>query len=118
MYLLGGPMMGNFGQPDQAGDEDHQRHYRAVRESSAGAEKQSRFSIDVARAASICCQCQTCTDLCPRYNLGHPIRPHLFMRAAANRDFRDLEPFLDTMFCCSCGLCELYSCPQGLRRGA
>ena len=36
------------------------------------------------------------------------------MRAAANRDFRDANPFLNTFFCSSCGLCELYSCPQGL----
>ena len=25
-----------------------------------------------------------------------------------------MEPFLDTMFCSSCGLCENFSCPQGL----
>ena len=36
------------------------------------------------------------------------------MRAAANRDFRDANPFVNTYFCSSCGLCELYSCPQGL----
>ena len=36
------------------------------------------------------------------------------MRAAANRDFRDANPFVNTFFCSSCGLCELYSCPQGL----
>ena len=68
----------------------------------------------MARAASSCCQCQSCTDLCPRHALGHPIEPHLFMRSAANQDFSSLDPFLDTMFCSSCGLCELYSCPQGL----
>lgn len=114
VYLLGGPMMGNFGQPDQPVTKTTNAIIVLSRNHPLVLKKQSRFSIDVARAASICCQCQTCTDLCPRYNLGHPIRPHLFMRAAANRDFRDLEPFLDTMFCCSCGLCELYSCPQGL----
>ncbi len=114
VYLLGGPMMGNFGADYQPVTkttnavivlpENHALVYR----------KNNRFSQAVARAASSCCQCQTCTDLCPRHALGHPIEPHMFMRAAANKDFQDLEPFLDTMFCSSCGLCENFSCPQGL----
>lgn len=113
-YLLGGPMMGSFGKDYQPVTKttnaiivlpaDHTLVYR----------KTNRFNIAVARAASSCCQCQTCTDLCPRFALGYPIQPHLFMRAAANKDFQDLEPFLDTMFCSACGLCELFSCPQGL----
>lgn len=36
------------------------------------------------RARSTCIQCRTCTDLCPRYLLGHPIYPHLSMRAFAS----------------------------------
>lgn len=114
VYLLGGPMMGNFGNDYQPVTkttnavivlpEDHTLVYR----------KTTRFGNAAARAASSCCQCQTCTDLCPRHALGHPIQPHLFMRASANRDFRSVEPFLNTMFCSSCGLCEMYSCPQGL----
>ena len=114
VYLLGGPMMGSFGSDCQPVTkttnaiivlpEDHTLVYR----------KTNRFSTAVARAASSCCQCQCCTDLCPRHALGHPIQPHLFMRAAANRDFQDLDPFLDTMFCSACGLCEMFSCPQGL----
>lgn len=114
VYLLGGPMMGNFGQDYQPVTKttnaviilpkDHQLVYK----------KNTKFSTSVARAASSCCQCQTCTDLCPRHALGHPIEPHLFMRSAVNQDFSNMDPFLDTMFCSSCGLCELYSCPQGL----
>ncbi len=114
VYLLGGPMMGNFGTEYQPVTkttnavivlpEDHTLVYR----------KKPNIANAIARAASSCCQCETCTDLCPRHALGHPIEPHLFMRAAANRDFQTLEPFINTMFCSSCGLCELYSCPQGL----
>ena len=76
--------------------------------------KRTKASISLKRAASICCQCQMCTDLCPRHALGHPIQPHLFMRAASNKDFQDLNPFVNTHFCSSCGVCELYACPQGL----
>ena len=61
-----------------------------------------------------CCQCEMCTDLCPRNLLGHPIEPHLFMRAATSGTTQDVGPFLNTFFCCSCGLCEMYSCNQGL----
>ena len=114
VYLLGGPMMGNFGTEYQPVTkttnavivlpQDHTLVYR----------KKPNIANAIARAASSCCQCETCTDLCPRHALGHPIEPHLFMRAAANRDFQTLEPFINTMFCSSCGLCELYSCPQGL----
>ena len=74
----------------------------------------SNPSISLKRAMSACCQCRMCTDLCPRNLLGHPIEPHKFMRSAANKDFQDTNVFLNTMFCSSCGLCELYSCPQGL----
>lgn len=114
VYLLGGPMMGSFGSKRQPVTKTTNAVIVLARNHPLVLRKQSRFSVDVARAASSCCQCQTCTDLCPRNNLGHPITPHLFMRSAANRDFKDLAPFLDTMFCSSCGVCELYSCPQGL----
>lgn len=114
VYLLGGPMMGRFGSDTEPVTKtssavivlpaDHYLYYK----------KTARFKNSVARAASCCCQCQTCTDLCPRHLLGHPIEPHLFMRAAANQDTQDLAPFLNTYFCSSCGLCEMFSCPQGL----
>ena len=76
--------------------------------------KKSKSSIDLKRAAASCCQCTMCTDLCPRNRLGHPIEPHKFMRAATCKDIQDPDIFINTMFCCSCGLCELYSCMQGL----
>lgn len=114
VYLLGGPMMGNFGTEYQPVTKTTNAVIVLPKEHVLVQRKTARFTNSVARAASSCCQCQTCTDLCPRHALGHPIEPHLFMRSAANRDFRDLDPFLNTMFCSSCGLCELYSCPQGL----
>ena len=55
-----------------------------------------------------------CTSLCPRNLLGQSIAPNVFMRAIANGLTYDVEPFLNSFFCCSCGLCEMYSCHQGL----
>ncbi len=65
----------------------------------------------IARAA--CDQCTFCTELCPRYLLGHPVEPHRVMRVfglggrgqAADRYAR---------FCSGCRLCSLSSCPEGL----
>ena len=114
VYLLGGPMMGGFGSDYQPVTKTTNAVIVLPQDHSLVYKKRPNVANAIARAASSCCQCETCTDLCPRHALGHPIQPHLFMRAAANRDFQSTEPFVNTMFCSSCGLCELYSCPQGL----
>ena len=107
-------MMGSFGKDYQPVTKTTNAIIVLPQNHSLVLRKQNKFSTAVARAASSCCQCQCCTDLCPRHALGHPIQPHLFMRAAANRDFTNLEAYIDTLFCSSCGLCEMFSCPQGL----
>ena len=76
-----------------------------------------RFSTDhavdlIAKAA--CDQCSFCTELCPRYLLGHPVRPELAMR---NRMFtREDLPLTNpgNLSCCECNLCTMYACPEGL----
>jgi len=70
--------------------------------------------VDMKRAMAACCQCQMCTDLCPRHLLGHPIEPHKFMRSATSGVTRDVSPYMNTMFCSQCGLCEMFSCIQSL----
>ncbi len=72
------------------------------------------IKTDMKRAMSACCQCKMCTDMCSRNLLGHPIKPHEFMRVATSGVTRDIEPFINTMFCSACGLCEMYACNQGL----
>ena len=76
--------------------------------------KHAKASIDMKRAMSSCCQCSMCTDLCPRNLLGHPIDPKEFMRTATTGVTKELKPFLDTMFCSGCGVCDMFACPQGL----
>ena len=76
--------------------------------------KRRRPAIDAKRAASSCCQCRMCSDLCPRRLLGHPIDPARFMNAIAHRDARDTEAYLNAQYCSGCGLCESYACMQGL----
>ncbi len=66
------------------------------------------------RTASVCCQCRTCTDLCPRHMLGYPIEPHRMMRAVSGGEINDLSVYTDALYCSGCGICEKYACPQGL----
>lgn len=114
VYFVGGPMMGRIGNGSDPVTKTTNAILVLPKDHLIVAKKQRTSSIDLKRAASICCQCNTCTDLCPRHNLGHPIDPAKFMRAASNNDFRDLNPYLDASFCSSCGVCEMYSCPQSL----
>ena len=66
-----------------------------------------------------CDQCTICTELCPRYLLGQPVRPEIAMR---NRMFSSESNVLvsaDNLACCECNLCTMYACPEGLDpRGA
>ncbi len=76
--------------------------------------RQSKISIDMKRAMASCCQCEMCTDLCPRNLLGHPIRPHAFMRASTSGATKEVNTFMETFYCSQCGLCEMYACFQDL----
>jgi Na+-translocating ferredoxin:NAD+ oxidoreductase RnfC subunit len=62
---------------------------------------------------SACDQCSLCTELCPRFLLGHPIEPHKAMRALTFSSTG--TPMVSgTEFCCECNLCTLYACPEDL----
>lgn len=113
-YLLGGPMMGTLGSPTQPVTKTTNAILVLPRDHQLVLNRTASPSVALKRAASSCCQCQSCTDMCPRHQLGHPIEPHLFMRSAANQDFRNASVFINTMFCSGCGVCELYACPQSL----
>lgn len=114
VYFIGGPMMGSIG----SGSRPVTRTTNAVlvlpEDHIIIQRKRRKSSVDLKRAAACCCQCSMCTDLCPRHQLGHPVTPNAFMQAAACKDIQKPDIFLDTMFCSSCGLCEMYSCVQGL----
>lgn len=62
---------------------------------------------------SACEQCRMCTDLCPRYLLGHDMQPHKMMNAL-NYNLDNVEGQKTAQLCCQCNLCELFACPAGL----
>lgn len=114
VYFIGGPMMGYIGSETMPVTKTTNAVLVLPEEHMLVQRKRRKASIDLKRAAAACCQCTMCTDLCPRHLLGHPIEPHKFMRAATCKDIQNTDIFLNTMFCSSCGLCENYSCMQGL----
>ena len=63
---------------------------------------------------SACDQCTACTEICPRYLLGYDVQPHKVMRSLAfTTSGADYWNKFAT-YCCSCGLCTLYACPEEL----
>lgn len=77
--------------------------------------KKKSMSIEQAKRVnrSSCEQCRMCTDMCPRYLLGHNTQPHKMMRAL-NYTLADISEQQIAQLCCQCNLCELFSCPAGL----
>lgn len=72
-------------------------------------------TVEQARRVNIsaCAQCRMCTDLCPRYLIGHNVEPHKSMRIQ-NYGLEGVEGKKHAQLCCMCNLCELFSCPAGL----
>ena len=114
VYLAGGPMTGSIVKGHDLITKTSNAILVLPSDHVVIRKKNSNAVIDMQRAMASCCQCRMCTDLCPRYLLGHPIEPHEFMRSATTGVTKDLSPFLDTYFCSSCGLCEMFSCMQNL----
>lgn len=68
-------------------------------------------TVRVSRAA--CDQCSKCTELCPRYLLGHPVEPARAMRSLGFNISKEAN-VAGAQFCCECNLCSYCSCPEGL----
>ena len=72
-------------------------------------QKTGSLENDIRLAKSVCCQCNYCTQLCPRNALGLRVEPHKIMRALAlNADnFGEVNGIFS---CCDCGICTHYAC--------
>lgn len=112
--VLGGPMMGSIGSLTDTVTKTTNAVLILPKSLPLVQKKLGKVAIDIKRAMSACCQCSYCTSMCPRNLLGHPIDPSEYMRAASNGVTNDATPYINSMFCSGCGLCEMYSCTQGL----
>ncbi len=113
-YVFGGPMMGRLGTPLEPVTKTTNAVLVLDETHTIVQKKRAKPFLDMKRAMAACCQCSYCTDLCPRHLLGHPIEPHKFMLVASNGITNDATPYVNSAFCSGCGLCEMYSCMQGL----
>ena len=110
--LLSGIMMGEYCE-DQGRPVDKRTGSIVVlpRDNEVIVRKTLPVETIVKRAASVCCQCTLCTELCPRHLLGHSIAPHKVMRSVAwSRVFT--PDVAGALYCSGCGLCGVYACPM------
>ncbi len=112
--INGGPMMGTvmncldgYITKKHKGFVILKKEHHLIRKKSLGMEQTRRVN----RAS--CEQCRMCTDMCPRYLLGHNMQPHKMMRTL-NYSLADTEQQKISYLCSQCNLCELFSCPAGL----
>ena len=76
--------------------------------------KKRTARVQFALAASACCQCTRCTDMCPRNLLGYPLSPHLHVRVENAVAEVMPEQILGASMCCACGICEIAACCQSI----
>lgn len=121
--ILGGPLMGKLFSKDQLEDKVVTKTSSGIivldKDSTIANSKNISIAHMIKQAKSACIQCTLCTEMCPRYLLGHPLKPHKIMRKLAfcsdideilnNEDVRQAQ------ICSECGVCEVYSCPMGLK---
>lgn len=109
----GGPMMGKVINMDKYAVKKTTKSIIVLLQDSIVVEHRRRsIHRAVKRAQAICLSCRMCTDLCPRYLLGHGLFPDEMMKKMYRGELTDadLEKFDFAYLCCDCGLCELYSC--------
>jgi Na+-translocating ferredoxin:NAD+ oxidoreductase RnfC subunit len=113
--VMGGPMMGKV---LAGGSEPITKTTSGiiVLPSNHNVIRDKRRSLDQMRfiAKSACTQCSRCTDLCPRYLIGHALEPHRIMRHLAYNPGMIGEVLEDALICSECGVCEKFACPMML----
>ncbi|SHI77671.1 4Fe-4S dicluster domain-containing protein [Desulfofundulus thermosubterraneus] len=75
--------------------------------------KKVDIGMDLRRTRGMCCHCGYCTELCPRYLLGHGLRPDRNMAGLAYAT-GELVAGGAPWLCSECGLCEVFACPMEL----
>lgn len=111
--LDGGPMMGKLIDAANYAVMKTTKSILVLPEDNIVIENRKRtVSADLKRAQAICLSCRLCTDLCPRYLLGHDLFPDDMMKRMYRGEVSDeeIENYDFAYLCCNCGLCELYSC--------
>ena len=109
----GGPMTGKLVDPDTHAVTKTTKAILVLPATNIVVTQKKRdIKVQMKRAQAICLSCRMCTDLCPRYLLGHDLFPDELMKRMYRKELspEDISNFDYAYLCCDCGLCELYSC--------
>jgi Na+-translocating ferredoxin:NAD+ oxidoreductase RnfC subunit len=113
-YLVGGVMMGYLEENHEALVDKTTGGVIVLPDEHVVVRRRRQDWRQIVRIGrSACDQCSFCTELCPRWLLGHPIEPHAAMRSLGFNLVGEAN-VIGTSFCCECNLCSLYSCPEDL----
>ncbi len=108
--VIGGPMMGRItSSPDEPVTKTTGGILVFPKEHPLIQKRTGSLESDLKLARSVCCQCNFCTQMCPRNALGLKVEPHKVMRGMAlgAPDFGEANGIFS---CCDCGLCTLFAC--------
>ncbi len=113
-YVVGGVMMGYLEPNHDALVDKTTGGVIVLPEDHIVVKRRRQDWSQIARIGRAACdQCSFCTELCPRWLLGHPIEPHRAMRSLGFNLVGEANT-IGTAYCCECNLCSLYSCPEDL----
>lgn len=115
VVINGGPMMGKIVDLESTITKTTKGLIVLAKNHSLIISKTKSIKETMKMAGMACMQCNYCTELCPRYALGHNLEPHKLMRIAAYGSTCDTSTQATNAFlCCECGLCQ-YACVMDLQ---
>jgi len=112
--IAGGPNMGELTTPSAPVNKTTNGILVLPSDHPLVTRRKMGLSISLKRAKAACCYCSYCSELCPRYLLGHHLFPHKIMRSINLGIDEHLEVITSAFLCSECGLCESYACPMEL----
>ena len=115
VVIDGGPSMGQIVNPKNAVVTKTTKALLILPDSIPAVTGKLRTADENLRmAASTCCQCTRCTDMCPRHLLGFPLEPHKMVRATLSTAQITPELVLNANLCCGCDICGTFACCQDI----
>jgi Na+-translocating ferredoxin:NAD+ oxidoreductase RnfC subunit len=114
ILYVGGPMMGEVTESlDHSVTKTSSGLFLLPRDNFLIQKRSIPMRHILRQAQSACTNCMQCTEACPRYLLGHKIRPHKIMNAVTLGLSYQSDVFLEAYLCMFCGMCE-FACPMWL----
>ncbi|MDR2387358.1 MAG: 4Fe-4S dicluster domain-containing protein [Deltaproteobacteria bacterium] len=116
VVITGGPMMGKLETDFSSPITKTTKGLIVLPKDHPVALAKSRDLAQMMRIAKTsCCHCAYCTELCPRFLLGHNLNPDKIMRLASyGQTGENFQRAGQVFLCCECGLCE-QTCVMGLQ---